>query len=1206
MLRQIFNCFVCALSLGKSAAVIKINYDNFLYGSAYPTDFTREFSNLLERVQNESAYYALFLLRNRVADCVNEDLPKDLPALPFLQMNGSQQVYVRSNGNSMLLGILCIENLRDKDYLLKFAKDMQHIRTRRVVAIHNRKLTTSTTTEIASFFQHCMQVNFINVILVHRDFGATRIYHSYDQFPDFKLEAHDTRSNSVIYPNRLADVNKTKLNILADQVEPNTMFYTSKRGNLYIAGYIGHFIASFAERYNFQLWLPDSYNATTDHVVYMEEIRQATRNGSIDVGASLSTPQKESNLHEYIYPVEFYQWLTMLPIESPLETYVFFIRFFRPAVVATLFFIIWLMCLIGTVEIELTHRGLHCNRVLLWLLIIPWDLELLRGLLCQSTTARLNSLNRRIVFISVFILGGILSNFFSTNLVKWLTVPPHEQPITTFQEVVKRKLQIQISEPDIAEVKFYRGADFWNEHRNIFKIVKTFDEYQDNIRKMDTRYAYVINTLAWPIIERRQRYFEHPLFRLSSSLYYTKGSLLSLPISENSMYKDLLSDFSLRSRESGLLDHWYEMTFFMMVLFGRFNLSDLSKIHKHEVLTLKEFEWVWMAYGVGITSKCGVMQCQLFKSFLCAWSFGLIAANTQLNYEQFLAAQTHNGEFTLGFTNLLQRLQVENQFVSYFLLSNRPTDCVDEELPLTFAALPYLQLNESQQVYVRANGNSMLLAILCIADLTEKNYMLKFAKDLQHIRSRRIVAIHNRKLKEVAKREIETFFRCCQQFKLINAILIHRDFGSTHIYHSYNQFPDFELETHDLRSSPCIYPNRLADVNETKLNILVDQVEPTTMLYEDQNDTLYIAGYIGHFIAAFATRYNFNLWLPDNYDSTTERVLYAEEIREAVRNGSIDVGASLLTPQREMNLHEYIYPIEFIQWLTMLPVETTLETYVFFITFFRPAVIVCLFLIIWLLCFVGAVQVELACRGIHCNRALIWLLLIPWDLELLRGLLCQSTAVNVKYLSRRIIFILVFILGGIVSNFFSTNLVKWLTVPPHEQPIETFRQAAARKLHIQLPEAAIADVRFFRGDKFWQDNRDVFKIVKTFEEYQANIRKMDTRYAYVLDTLAWPIIERRQRYFEHPLFRLSSSLYYTKGSLLSLPISENSMYKDLLSDFSLRSRESGLLDHWKDITFFMMVQFRRFSLKDLSVVPRHEVLTLKEFEWVWMAYGGGL
>ncbi|XP_018799264.1 PREDICTED: uncharacterized protein LOC108975330 [Bactrocera latifrons] len=273
----------------------------------------------------------------------------------------------------------------------------------------------------------------------------------------------------------------------------------------------------------------------------MEEIRQAAHNGSIDVGASLSTPQKESNLN-------------------------------------------------------LRRKTLYWNRASLVLFLIPWNLDLLRGLLNQSTAIRLNSATRRIIFMLVFAQGGALNILFSITMANWLTMPPHKTPIESFDDVAERNLQIQVPEPDIAEIKFYCGEIFWNQHKRLFHIVKSVDEFQENIRKMDKRYGYLINTLNWPIIEQRQKYFKHPLFRLSESLYYTKGSLLSLPISENSMYKDLLSLFSLRSREAGLLDYWYKRTFYTMVSIGRFNLTDLSKNYKHEVLTLKEFEWVWITY----------------------------------------------------------------------------------------------------------------------------------------------------------------------------------------------------------------------------------------------------------------------------------------------------------------------------------------------------------------------------------------------------------------------------------------------------------------------------------------------------------------------------------------------------------------------------------------------------------------------------------
>ncbi|XP_011184146.2 uncharacterized protein LOC105213193 [Zeugodacus cucurbitae] len=590
-----------------------------------------------------------------------------------------------------------------------------------------------------------------------------------------------------------------------------------------------------------------------------------------------------------------------------------------------------------------------------------------------------------------------------------------------------------------------------------------------------------------------------------------------------------------------------------------------------------------------------------FVSLCC---LGVTNAKFQNNFEHFLVLQSDAANFSRGIKELIERIQTEGPFVSYFLLRKHPSDCVDEALPMNFE-LPFMQLNESEHSYVRGTGNSVLLAILCLRQLTDKNFVLKFSEDLQHIRTRRIVVIHNRNLAESTHAEIETFFRYCMQVKFLHVVLVHRDFAETNIFHSLNHFPDFQLETRDLRAAAPIYPNRLADVKGKKLRILVDQIEPITMLYE-VGDKLIVEGYIGYFIKTFALRYNFQLWLPKEYESSVVRVISIEEIRQAARNDSIDVGASLSTPQKEENLHEYIYPVEFFQWLTMLPVEPQLETYYFFITIFSPTTLIGIFVITWCLCFVYVVHLKMKCQTLRWNRPLLFLFLIPWHLDLLRGLLSQSTAMRLNSATRRIIFILVFTLGGTLNSFFSTKMVNWLTVPPHEKPIEMFGDLAARNLKIQIAVPDIAEIKFYRGEKFWSDHAHIFNVVSTFDEFQDNIRKMDTRYGYMMHILAWPIIEQRQMYFKHPLFRLSESLYYTKGSLLSLPISENSMYKDLLSEFVMRSRESGLLGYWYKRTFYTMVSLGRFNFTDLSTNQKHEVLTLKEFEWVWIAYAIGV
>ncbi|XP_053961625.1 uncharacterized protein LOC128865354 [Anastrepha ludens] len=601
MLRELVFFGMCAWSSGVCAAKNPVNYERFFTMLANTTDFTRGFHELMERMQEESEFFGFFLLRNKPADCVDEQLPENF-ALPLLQVNASYPVYVRGTGNSYLLAIVCVKNFTDKEFVLKFAKDLQHLRKRRTLVIFNGNLASSAESEIVKFFQYCEELKFIDIVLIHRDFATTHIYHSFNQFPEFELETHDMRSTAHIYPIRFTNVAKKSLRILVEQIEPSTIIAKGEDGETYLAGYIGYFITTFVERYNFSLQIPDEYNSSINCAFSSREILQSAHNGSIDVGASLSTPQKEENLHEYIYPIEFFQYLTMLPVEAPLETYQFFIKFFRPTVIVVLFVIVWLLCLIAAVQEKLARRTLRCNRNLLLLLITPWNLDLLRCLLCQSTNihAKYLSVSRRIIFILIFSLGGLLSNFFSTNLAKWLTVPPHEEFINKFSQAADRNIQIQIPESYIAELKFYRGEDFWNKYSHVFKVTKTVEEFQSNIRKMDSRYGYAMSSLAWSTIEERQKYFARPIFRLSESLYYTKGSLLSLPTSDNSIYKDLLSDFYLRTRENGLLSHWFKNTFFAMVMIGHINFEDLSQSQRHDVLTLKEFEWVWMAYGVGM------------------------------------------------------------------------------------------------------------------------------------------------------------------------------------------------------------------------------------------------------------------------------------------------------------------------------------------------------------------------------------------------------------------------------------------------------------------------------------------------------------------------------------------------------------------------------------------------------------------------------
>ncbi|XP_036338172.1 uncharacterized protein LOC118747988 [Rhagoletis pomonella] len=581
------------------------------------SDFTRGLRNLFRRVQTESPFVGYFLLRNHPADCVDEQLPSNFE-LPFLLLDRNHPGYVRGTGNSYILAIMCMKDLTDKDFLLKFAEDLLHIRTRRILAMHNRDLASSVKSDIVKFFQNCEQLKFLNVALIHRDFAATHIYHSFNQFPVFELETRDMRFDTPIYPNRLANAGGKALRTLLDQIPPTSMTRKDKKGAVRIAGYVACFIATFAEKYNFTLQMETIFNESAQESVKRASIRQALLDGTIDVGSTLLTPQLEQTLHECIYPVEFIQWVTMLPVEPPLETYQFFIKFFRPTFITALFGIFWLLCFLYTLQEKMERRALRCDRSLLLLVITPWNLDLMRGLFCQPLTIfRTKFWSRRIIFVLVIVLGGYMANLFSTNMVKWLTVPPNDSPIETFSQVIERGLQIQIGSGYVDYVKFFRGEEFWNKYNKAFKVQKTAEEYMEDLRKMNARYAYVMTTKAWPIYKQRQEYFTRPLFRLSEDLYYTKGSIASVPVSENSIYIYPLSIFYLRLREAGIISHWYDMTFQAMVEFKILDLKDLSRTRKHDILTLHEFACLLMAYGVGMGLSVIIFLFELYWSRLC-------------------------------------------------------------------------------------------------------------------------------------------------------------------------------------------------------------------------------------------------------------------------------------------------------------------------------------------------------------------------------------------------------------------------------------------------------------------------------------------------------------------------------------------------------------------------------------------------------------
>ncbi|XP_037929029.1 uncharacterized protein LOC119663493, partial [Teleopsis dalmanni] len=354
----------------------------------------------------------------------------------------------------------------------------------------------------------------------------TSIYYTYTPFPSFELEQHKLTSAAKFFINRLTNLKGKILLTLPDLFEPRTILYTDKSGQQKIGGYIGKFMHYFAAYYNCTLQF--AYNITPHNVYHNSELLLTARNETVDIPISLISAQKGFNINEFSYPVEIGKLLTMIPVEPPVPTNMILLQIFNLKTNLCLFVIHWLLSLLLTL---------------------------------QTSKQRLTKKN---------------STAFTAKLTMLLTDPPTVEKIHSFDDVRALNMKIMVCEQDIPRITYYAGETFWQNYKPIFKIVKTFNEFQSYRQALNTKYAYLISLTVWPVFEEQQNYFATKLFRLSTDLSFTNFILYAFAVQENSFYKEPLRQFCVLVQETGIYQHWYAMSFYEMVKLEKINFVDLS------------------------------------------------------------------------------------------------------------------------------------------------------------------------------------------------------------------------------------------------------------------------------------------------------------------------------------------------------------------------------------------------------------------------------------------------------------------------------------------------------------------------------------------------------------------------------------------------------------------------------------------------------
>ncbi|XP_036332430.1 uncharacterized protein LOC118743773 [Rhagoletis pomonella] len=562
----------------------------------------------------------------------------------------------------------------------------------------------------------------------------------------------------------------------------------------------------------------------------------------------------------------------------------------------------------------------------------------------------------------------------------------------------------------------------------------------------------------------------------------------------------------------------------------------------------------------------------------------LLSSNAATNLEAFQSLTTE-----AVFFSTIHRIYVEEPFETIFLLQTINNACISSKKLWKLLKVPLLIASGSAPAdKLKERFNSKQLAITCLSAHPDRQLLNVLASNLQYSRQTRII-LNIADAKPTPN--LLVYLRKYLENKLMpNVIAIFSNFYTENIYYRYHPFPSGHWVREFLNKTERFFLCHLANMQGKTFKTSPGQTAPRTMIYEDEAGQQHLSGYLGYMMTTFAVKHNIS-WQylkPVIPGSSTYSGVIINYTREGILDVAITLGLASPHPFTS-------YPVENIEWFIMLPCPQPIEyseIYAMVVTAQVIGILVILDLLFSLL--ETFVKHKFYKRSAEFNLHNILL-----NENIFRGIFGLTFHIRRRpILCLKMLYIFLFLLGLFVNNMYSAYFQTLLTSPPLKRKILTFDDMRRANLKIMFDRYEFQATQNVLDSEFHNILEGISQLVDT-ETFQRHRAEYDTKYAYTMPESLWPIFELQQRTFERKIFCLAPTLKIFDRLLLSIPLAENSYLKEPLNMLILRTMETGLVDHWRTMTFIDMWAMGKLSLKDNSSSEQFHNIRVEDMKLPW-------
>jgi len=532
---------------------------------------------------------------------------------------------------------------------------------------------------------------------------------------------------------------------------------------------------------------------------------------------------------------------------------------------------------------------------------------------------------------------------------------------------------------------------------------------------------------------------------------------------------------------------------------------------------------------------------------------------------------------------ILNALENELQYRAILLVESSSESESCWEHKYIQGAVPILNFNANQSLYLKDALNTNILALVCLNENVEST-MQALYENLEDMRDTPTI------LFVLSDSKVQDVFLECLRRKMLN-VLAFKGLDRGFVY-SFRAFPTFRVIERNVMDILQYFEQQLEDLGGHTLTTLPDNIIPRTVVYKSPDGSRQLAGYLYPFLRNYVSTINATLkvcWhlVPEDGMIQLGEVVRLSEIH--------DVDFPLGMHGIEHGSTSQNVPLEVSSWFLMLPMEPSLSRAQFFIMLGFEKVTPVLLLLTILL--TTAHRIEMGLRP-------------SWRCYVLGDRVLQGTLGQAFFLPRRLsvklmlVYSLILLNGFTFSNYSITSLETWLVHPPSGHPIHSWEQMRTLNLKVLIVPSELDSMTKALGKQFTESNSDLFELSKS-GNFQDKRLAMDQSYAYPVTCTLWPLLEHAQIRLPKPEFRRSREMVLIPLLIMAMPLPKNSMFHKSLNRYRALTHQSGLYEFWFKRSFNELVALRKIHYK---VNGDHQIY--RDFEWqdfsyVWLGFVGG-